>query len=329
MSLTHDHHHHDHEHTHEHNHEHADHDHHHHGPVDYGRSFLIAIVLNVVFVITEFAYGLFANSTALIADAGHNLSDVLGLVLAWGATILAKRIPNERFTYGLRSSSILAALANAVLLLVACGGIAWEAVHRFSDPPVVAGSTVMWVATLGIMVNGISAWLFLRGSKGDLNIRGAYLHMLSDAAVSLGVVLSGLAILLTGWYWLDPLMSLIIVAVIVVGTWHLLIEAMQLALLAVPRGVNLAQVAQFLEQQPGVAAIHDLHIWGMSTTESALTVHLVMPAGYPGDTFMDELTQAIKTKFSIAHSTLQVEQGTTKHSCALHAPVKFEPLHSH
>lgn len=318
-------------HEHHHSHEHSHHDHHqpHHPTVDYGRAFLIAIILNIAFVITEFAYGLIANSTALMADAGHNLSDVLGLIMAWGATLLARQAPNERFTYGLRSSSILAALANAVLLLVACGGIAWEALHRFVDPPVVLGSTVMWVAALGILINGISAWLFMRGSQTDLNIRGAYLHMLADAAVSFGVVLSGLVIIFTGWYWLDPLMSLLIVGVIVVGTWNLLRESTQLALLAVPKSVDLLKVSQFLQQQPGVIAIHDLHIWAMSTTENALTVHLVIPTGYPGDSFMDELTHALKTKFSIVHSTLQIEQGTTKHNCCLHEEVKFEPMHAH
>ena len=318
-------------HTHQHT-DHDDHNHDHHDrypSIDYGRAFLIAIILNVAFVITEFAYGVIANSTALMVDAGHNLSDVLGLVMAWGATLLARQKPNERFTYGLRSSSILAALANAVLLLVACGGIAWEAVHRFTTPPEVAGVTVMWVAAVGIVINGISAWLFMHGSKNDLNIRGAYLHMLADAAVSFGVVLSGLVILLTGWYWIDPTMSLMIVAVIVVGTWNLLRESTQLALLAVPKNVDLMKVAEFLQQQSGVATIHDLHIWAMSTTESALTVHLVMPAGYPGDVFMDELTQALKQKFAITHSTLQIEQGTTEHNCCLHEQVKFEPLHSH
>jgi len=316
--------HHDHHHD---NHEHSHHDH--HPTIDYGRAFLIAIILNIAFVITEFTYGLIANSTALMADAGHNLSDVLGLVMAWGATLLARQKPNERFTYGLRSSSILAALANAVLLLVACGGIAWEAVHRFTNPPEVAGATVIWVAALGIVINGVSAWLLCVASKDDLNIRGAYLHMLADAAVSFGVVLSGLVILLTGWYWIDPLMSLIIVAVIVVGTWNLLRESTQLALLAVPKSVDLMKVSEFLQQQPGVTAIHDLHIWAMSTTESALTVHLVMPAGYPGDVFMDELTQTLKQTFAITHSTLQIEQGTTEHNCCLHEQVKFEPLHAH
>lgn len=313
-------------HTHEDHHAHHEHS---HTSIHYGHAFLIAIILNTSFVIAEFVYGVIANSTALMADAGHNLSDVLGLVMAWGATLLARRAPTTHFTYGLRSSSILAALANAVLLLIACGGIAWEAIYRFTASPVVAGSTVIWVATLGIVINGASAWLFMRGSKHDLNIRGAYLHMLADAAVSFGVVLSGLIIILTGWYWLDPLMSLIIVAVIVVGTWSLLRESTQLVLLAVPKSVDLLKVSQFLQQQAGVTAIHDLHIWAMSTTEAALTVHLVMPAGYPGDVFMDQLTQTLKTRFSIAHSTLQIEQGTTEHNCCLYTEAKFEPLHSH
>ena len=307
---------------HSHPHKHAHH-------VDYGSRFLIAIILNLGFVITEFICGLIANSTALMADAGHNLSDVLGLLLAWGASVLAGRAPNQRFTYGLRSSSILAALANAVLLLLVCGGIAWESIHRFAAPPVVVSSTMIWVAALGILINGFSAWLFMRGSQHDLNIRGAYLHLLADTAVSLGVVISGLVIGLTAWYWLDPLVSLIIVVVIVLGTWSLFRESIQLVLFAVPKQVDLNKVAVFLQQQTGVAAIHDLHIWAMSTTETALTVHLVMPTGYPGDVFMDDLAQALKTQFSIAHSTLQIEQGTTAHQCCLHEPVAFEPLHSH
>jgi cobalt-zinc-cadmium efflux system protein len=205
-----------------------------------------------------------------------------------------------------------------MLLLVACGGIAWEAVQRFSAPPAVAGLTVTLVAVAGIVVNGLSAWLFVKGSKGDLNIRGAYLHMAADAAVSLGVAVAGVAMMFTGWYWLDPVISLAIVAVIVAGTWGLLREALQLALSAVPPHIDVAAVADYLEQRPGVTGIHDLHIWGMSTTESALTVHLVMPAGYPGDPFMDDLAQTLRTRFTIAHSTLQVEQGTSEHACALH-----------
>lgn len=296
----------------------AGHHHHHGDPTSHGKAFVIAIALNSAFVVVEFAYGFIANSTALMADAGHNLSDVLGLAVAWGAALLARKPPSDRFTYGLRSSSILAALANAMLLLVACGGIAWEAVQRFSAPPAVAGLTVTLVAAAGIVVNGLSAWLFVKGSRDDLNIRGAYLHMAADAAVSLGVVVAGVAMMLTGWYWLDPVISLVIVAVIVTGTWGLLRESLQLALSAVPPHMDVAAVADYLEQRPGVTGIHDLHIWGMSTTESALTVHLVIPAGYPGDDFMDDLAQTLTTRFSIAHSTLQVEQGTTDHACALH-----------
>lgn len=314
---------HDHEHNHSHGHDHSGHSHsgghHHHGdPNNQGRAFVIAIALNVAFVVIEFACGFIANSTALMADAGHNLSDVLGLLLAWGATILGRKVPDERYTYGLRSTSILAALANAMILLVACGAIAWEAIQRFSQPPVVAGLTVTLVAAVGIIINGLSAWLFMKGSKGDLNIRGAYLHMAADAVVSLGVVLAGIAMIFTGWYWLDPVISLAIIAVIVIGTWSLLRESIQLAMSAVPAHIDVPAVDSYLRQCSGVTDIHDLHIWGMSTTESALTVHLVMPEGYPGDAFMDDIVRTLKERFSVQHSTLQVEQGTTDHACALH-----------
>jgi cobalt-zinc-cadmium efflux system protein len=291
---------------------------HHGSPDHHGRAFVIAIVLNTVFVVVEFAYGFAANSTALMADSGHNLSDVLGLLLAWGAAVLAGKTPSGRYTYGLRSTSILAALANAMFLLVVCGAIAWEAVQRFSQPPVVAGLTVTLVAGLGILVNGLSAWLFAKGSKGDLNIRGAYQHMAADAAVSLGVVVAGMAMIFTGWYWLDPVVSLLIVAVIMVGTWGLLRESAQLALNAVPAHIDVSAVETYLRQCSGVTDLHDLHIWGMSTTESALTVHLIMPEGYPGDAFLDDITLALKERFSVQHSTLQVEQGTTEHVCMLH-----------
>ena len=320
-----------HNHSHDHSgHSHAEgHHHHHHGdPDSQGRAFVIAIVLNTVFVAVEFAYGIIANSTALMADAGHNLSDVLGLMLALGAAILARRTPSGRFTYGLRSSSILAALTNAMFLMVACGGIAWEAVQRFSEPHVVAGFTVSLVACIGIGINGLSAWLFVKGSKGDLNVRGAYLHMLADAAVSLGVAVAGVAMVYTGWYWLDPLVSLAIVAVIVIGTWGLLRESLQLALNAIPAHIDGAAIETYLRQCRGVADIHDLHIWGMSTTESALTVHLVMPEGYPGDAFMDDIIGTLRDEFSIQHSTLQVEQGTTDHSCVLH-PADTASTHVH
>lgn len=309
--------------SHYHSHDHDGHSHseghHHHGdPNNHGRVFVIAIALNAAFVVIELAYGLIANSMALMADAGHNLSDVLGLLLAWSAMILGRKAPNERFTYGLRSTSILAALTNAMFLLVACGAIAWEAIQRFSQPPVVAGLMVTLVAAVGIIINGLSAWLFMKGSKGDLNIRGAYLHMAADAAVSLGVVVAGIAMIFTGWYWLDPVISLVIVAVIVIGTWGLLSESVQLALSAVPAHIEVAAIDAYLRQCPGVTDIHDLHIWGMSTTESALTVHLVMPDGYPGDAFMDDIMRTLTERFSIQHSTLQVEQGTTDHTCVLH-----------
>ncbi len=307
---------------------HAGHSHHHnHNETqNYGRAFALAIVLNTVFVLIELSYGFIANSTALIADAGHNLSDVLGLMLAWGATILSKKAPTARYTYGLRSTSILAALANAMFLLVACGAIALEAVQRFSEPPLVAGLTVTAVAGVGIIINGLSAWLFVKGSKGDLNIRGAYLHMAADAAVSLGVVLAGVAMIYTGWYWLDPITSLLIVTVIVIGTWGLLHESVKLALIAVPANIDVEALESYLRNCKGVTDIHDLHIWGISTTESALTVHLVMPDGYPGDLFMDTTVQTLKERFSVQHCTLQVEQGTTNHSCALH-PCKA--VHAH
>ena len=293
------------------------HHHHHANPARHGRAFVIAIALNSIFVVVEFGYGFVANSTALMADAGHNLSDVLGLLLAWGALLLARRSPSQRFTYGLRGTSILAALANAMLLFVACGAIGWEAVQRMAQPPAVAGMTVMWVAAVGIVVNGISAWLFFSGRRGDLNIRGAYLHMAADAAVSLGVVLAGLMMMLTGWNWLDPAIGLVIVAVVLYGTWGLLRESVQLALNAVPPHIDASAVAEHLRHLAGVSEIHDLHIWAMSTTESALTVHLVMPGGYPGDAEIDAIARGLHERFSIHHSTLQVELGTSTHACSL------------
>jgi cobalt-zinc-cadmium efflux system protein len=294
---------------------HGDHLHPH--PNNYGRAFVIAIALNTTFVVVEFAYGFIANSTALMADAGHNLSDVLGLALAAGASILARKAANERYTYGLRSSSILAALANAVLLLLACGAIGWESIHRFSRPPVVAGLTVTSVALIGVVVNGFSAWLFAKGSKNDLNIRGAYVHMAADAGVSAGVVITGISMLFTGWYWLDSAASLLIVAVVIAATWELLRDSVRLALDAVPPHIEVAAVDAYLREQLGVTDIHDLHIWGISTTESALTVHLVMPGGYPGDTFMENVRKTLATRFSIHHSTIQIEQGTANHVCSL------------
>ena len=305
--------------------------HHHADSSNPGRTFLITIFLNLVFVGVEFAYGLLANSTALIADAGHNTSDVLGLLLAWGAVILARKQPSKRYTYGLRSTSILAALANAMLLLLACGAIAWEAVHRFSQPPAIAGLTVSIVAAIGIVINGLSALLLMKGSKGDLNIRGAYLHMLADTAVSLAVVISGFVMFYSKWYLLDPIMSLVIVVVIVIGTWGLLRDSLKLALSAVPAHIDASAIDAYLCQLEGVTDIHDLHIWGLSTTENALTVHLVMPSGHPGDAFMDACVQTLKEQYSVHHSTLQIELGTTNHTCALTVtkPVQHHHRHRH
>ena len=306
-------------HSHDHNgHSHDDGHHHHHvDPTTQGRTFVVTIALNTIFVVVEFVFGLIANSTALMADAGHNLSDVLGLLLALGAAILARRTPSGRFTYGLRSTSILAALTNAMFLMVACGGIALEAIQRFAQPHVVAGLTVSLVASIGIVVNGASAWLLVKGSKGDLNVRGAYLHMLADTAVSLGVAIAGVAMLYTGWYWLDPVISLVIVVVIVIGTWGLLRESLQLALNAIPEHINAAAVEDYLRQCNGVTDIHDLHIWGMSTTETALTVHLVMPEGHPSDRFIAEVADELRGRFGIGHATIQVETGDELHPCAL------------
>jgi cobalt-zinc-cadmium efflux system protein len=309
--------------------DHHDHHHHHHpAPGDNTRAFALAIGLNAVFVAIEFGYGFVANSTALMADAGHNLSDVLGLVLAWGAAMLTRTTPSGRYTYGLRSSSILAALLNALLLMMACGAIGWEAVHRLSNPAPVAGLTVSVVAAIGVAVNGISAWLFMAGSKDDLNVRAAYQHLAADAAISLGVVVSGVAIMFTGWAWLDPVASLLIVLLILASTWSLLRESLRLVLAAVPANVDAPAVEAFLLARPGVAAIHDLHIWAMSTTETALTAHLVMPAGYPGDEQVDAITARLKEDFAIHHCTLQVEMGTTSHACVLH-PQAHDHGHGH
>jgi cobalt-zinc-cadmium efflux system protein len=306
-------------HSHSHD-DHAGHAHgpggHAHAPASFGTAFAIGIGLNTAFVIAEGVFGYFSNSVALVADAGHNLSDVLGLVVAWAAAILSQRAPSARFTYGLRGSSILAALFNAVFLLVAVGAIAWEAVQRLLHPEPVAGLTVIVVAAVGIVVNGITAWLFASGRKGDLNIRGAYLHMAADAAVSAGVVIAGIIILFTGWSWLDPLTSLVVSAVIVWGTWSLLHDSMAMSLNAVPRGIDPGAVRLYLENCNGVVEVHDLHIWPMSTTEVALTCHMVIPAGRPGDAFLMQIAHHLERTFGIQHATLQVE--TEPHlPCAL------------
>jgi len=291
--------------------QHADDHHagHIHAPKDFGPMFAIATALNVGLVAIQVFYGIAAHSVALLADAGHNFGDALGLVIAWGAHVLAKLNPTSRYTYGFRSASILAALLNGVILLVATGGIAWEAIQRFFEPGEVAGMTVMIVAAMGIVINGLSAWLLMAGQKDDLNIRGAFLHMVGDAAVSLGVVIAGGVIILTGWNWLDPAVSIVISAVIVWGTWGLLREAVNHSLSAVPSDIDPKEVATYLSGLPGVDAIHDLHVWAMSTTETALTCHLVMPKGHPGDEFLQRLYHHLHYKFEIEHPTLQIEIG--------------------
>jgi len=279
-----------------------------HGDESHGRAFAIGIGLNLVFVAVEAIYGIKAHSLALIADAGHNLSDVLGLVLAWGATVLARRLPTARRTYGMRRSSILAALANAVLLLVAIGAIAWEAVRRFSQPAPVSASVVIRVAIVGIVVNTVTALLFMAGRKSDLNIKGAFLHMAADAGVSAGVVLAGMAIAATGWLWLDPAISLLIALVILIGTWGLLRDSVNLAMDAVPEGVDTATVQRYLAELPGIREVHDLHIWGLSTTEVALTAHLVKPDGKSVDALLADTCRELHERFGIEHATLQVER---------------------
>jgi cobalt-zinc-cadmium efflux system protein len=294
----------------------AHHDHS-HEPKGHASAFAFGIALNLGFVAVESAYGVLSHSMALLADAGHNLSDVLALALAWGASVLSRREPSQRFTYGLRSSSILAALVNAMLLMLVVGGITLEAIQRVFNPIPVATATVIWVALCGIAVNGLTAMLFMRDREHDLNLRGAFLHMAADTAVSLGVVLAGVGMLYTGWTWLDPVMSLAIAAVIVVSTWGLLRDSVNLSLHAVPPCIDTSLVRRYLSALDGVAEIHDLHIWGMSTTETALTVHLIMPGTRPGDRFITEVANELRQRFGIGHATLQVETGDARHPCPL------------
>lgn len=295
----------------------AHHDHHHHAPADFGRAFAIGTMLNLAFVAVEGTAGILTDSVALLADAGHNLSDVLGLLIAWGGAELAKRPASKRFTYGLRGSSILAALANALLLLVAVAAISIEAFHRIGDPPQVPGGTVMIVAGIGIVINLGTAMLFARGRKDDVNIRGAYIHMAADAAVSAGVVVGGALILFTGAEWIDPVLSLLIVAVILWSTWGLARDALGMALHAVPPGIDPEKVQATLASLPGVKRVHDLHIWPMSTTEAALTAHLVMPGGHPGDDFLIDLQHRFSHDFRIDHITIQIELGDGA-ECRMH-----------
>jgi len=324
MAHSHDDHDHDHAHGHGHGHEHG-HDHaaarpghghahghshgghHHHVPADMGRAFAVGVGLNTLFVLVEVGAGFLSHSMALLADAGHNASDVLALLMAWGATALAKRAPTSRRTYGLRKATVLASLGNAVFLLLAIGAIVSESIHRLTLPNVVATRTVMITAAIGVAINTATALLFMRGGKEDLNVRGAFLHMASDAVISVAVVIGAGVIALTGLQWIDPVLSLGIAAVIVVGTWSLLRDSANLALDGAPREIDVAEVRAWLAAQPGVEEIHDLHIWAMSTTETALTAHVIRPANDDADQFLHTTCEALSVRFNIGHSTLQVE----------------------
>jgi cobalt-zinc-cadmium efflux system protein len=283
--------------------------HHHHQSVDFGRAFALGVFLNGAFVLLEAGFGIYAQSLALLADAGHNLSDVLGLGLAWGAATLAQRRPTKRRTYGLRRSTIMAALANAMLLVVAVGAISWEAVRRLARPEPPQEGVMIWVAAAGIVVNTATALLFFRGKERDVNVRGAFLHMAADAAVSLGVVVTAVVMMFTHWIWLDPAISLVIAAVILVSTWGMLRESLDLALDAVPKGIDPRAVEKYLAGLPGVSEVHDMHIWGLSTTETALTAHLVVPDAPHEDEMLRQITRELHDTFGIEHATLQLERG--------------------
>jgi len=326
MASPHDHHGHRHADDHSHAHDHSDaqhlshaqqhghaHDHgyargHSHVPETFGAAFAVATLLNVALVVAQAVYGALAHSMALLADAGHNAGDVLTLGLAWASHWMSQKHPTERYTYGFRSTSILAALINATILLVVTGAIAGAAIERLFNPEPVAGATVILVAAIGIAVNAAAAALLSRGQH-DLNIRGAFLHLAADAAVSVGVVAAGAAILLTGWLWVDPLTSLVISAVIIWSTWGLLRDAAQMSLQGVPQRIDPGAVRIYLQTLPAVSEVHDLHIWPMSTTETALTCHLVMPGGYPEADFLESVYAELQHRFGIGHPTIQIERG--------------------
>ncbi len=295
---------------------------HSHAPANYNKAFAFGVALNVIYIIVEVIAGLMINSIALLADAGHNTSDVVSLLLAWGASYLTALPPSKRRTYGLRKTSVLASLTNAIILLIAIGAIAWEAIRRFAHPQAIPGGTVMWVAGVGVVINTATALLFLKGRKGDINIRGAYLHMAADAGVSVGVVLAGLAISLTGLLWIDPLVSLLIVLVIAIGTWGLLRDSVNLAMDAVPEGIDPEAVRHHLGQQPDVTEVHDLHIWAMSTTETALTAHVVKSRRDDDDAFLARVANELHHKFEIGHTTIQLETSGGCESCDQADPEK-------
>lgn len=327
---------HDHDHPHDHDHgnaeeagghshgghSHAGHGHHHHGhatvPKHITRAFVVGIVLNSAFVITEVVAGLYTNSLALLTDAGHNLSDVASLALALLATRFALKKASNTYTFGYKQSTVLVALLNAGILLLALGAVAYEAIVRLVTHAAaveINSSTVAIVATAGIVINSITAFLFMRGKEKDLNLRGAYLHMAADALVSLGVVIGGIVMYYTHYFWIDSVLSLGIVVVIVYGTWGLLRESLRLSMNGVPSEINLAGIRSFFQKQPGITDVHDLHVWAISTTENALTVHLVMPAGLPGDAFYKSIREELKHHFGIGHSTIQIEQSKTAEAC--------------
>lgn len=288
-----------------------------HSTIDYNRSFAVGVLLNVVFVAIEAGYGMYADSLALIADAGHNASDVVSLLLAWGANALAARAATERRTYGLGKATVLASLASAVILLTALGGIAWEALGRFRHPQEISGMTIIIVAAIGVVINTLTALLFYKGQKHDLNIRGAFLHMAADAAVSLGVVVAGIVIMTTSWYWIDPVVSLVIVVVIFIGTWGLLRDSLNYAVDAVPKDVDTAGIKTFLHSFDHVIRIHDLHIWPLSTTRIALTVHLVVDSDTLDNAFLSTLQKHLHDYFGIEHATIQVENVAGAKICML------------
>ncbi|MCK9628587.1 MAG: cation diffusion facilitator family transporter [Bacteroidales bacterium] len=294
-------------HSHEHSHGNA-------GENDYSRAFALGIGLNIAFVAVEIIYGLIANSSALLADAGHNASDVLGLVFAWTASRLATIKPKGKYTYGLRKTTILVSILNALLLFGAVTAIGWDAVEKLYNPEPVAGTPVMIVAAIGVVINTLTALLFMKGQKEDLNIKGAFLHMAADAGVSLGVVVAGLLINITGLQWIDPITSFLIIAVILWGTWNLFTDSVDLALDAVPKQIDVDQVRDFLLSQKGVQNVHDLHIWAMSTTKVALSVHIITSVQTDGS-FIQEIQESLHEKFNIGHTTIQIEFGTVLKDC--------------
>lgn len=290
---------------------------HSHATGNYNRSFAFGVILNIIFVAIEASYGVFADSLALIADAGHNLSDVVSLLLAWGASVLATKAATEKRTYGFRKATVMASLASAILLLVALGGITWEAIGRFFNPKPVEGITVIVVAAIGVLINTLTALLFVKGQKHDLNIRGAFIHMAADAGVSLGVVVAGIFIIFKGWLWIDPVISLMIVIVILIGTWGLLRDSINYAMDAVPDGIDTIAIKNYLMSFDHVNSIHDLHVWSLSTTETALTVHIVVNNGSLNNNSLWNFQQHLHDHFGIAHSTIQIETSMGENDCVL------------